>query len=333
MIPFFVTLIPVFFIVRQLGWIDTYQGLVVPGLTSAYGIFLMRQFIITLPDELIDAARIDGASELRIFGASSCPWSNRRWRPWAHSAFIGAWNNFLWPLLVLNSRELMTLPLGINSMKSLYADNTNLLMAGTAVAVIPMLDRLHLLAALLHPGHRSHRLERIKPPCSSDLIKAKTKVICWISGIRHYASRPHQREPLPDAGLARSQLPPRLCPGRGRRRARGRLHPLPDVRQVPYFLQGMDPAAKPGSRLSASIRITAGAASARRSSKPSSTSCAPRAVRSLTSRLMCPTTLCPASTSSAYPDTIRFLQRAHRFRDAVSRHQHGQRPDGLPHPG
>ncbi|MCY3834715.1 MAG: carbohydrate ABC transporter permease [Chloroflexi bacterium] len=139
MIPFFVTLIPVFFIVRQLGWIDTYQGLVAPGLTSAYGIFLMRQFIITLPDELIDAARIDGASELRIFWRIIVPLVKPALATLGTFAFIGAWNNFLWPLLVLNSRELMTLPLGINSMKSLYADNTNLLMAGTAVAVIPML--------------------------------------------------------------------------------------------------------------------------------------------------------------------------------------------------
>lgn len=139
MIPFFVTLIPVFFIVRQLGWIDTYQGLVAPGLTSAYGIFLMRQFIITLPDELIDAARIDGASELRIFWRIIVPLVKPALATLGTFAFIGAWNNFLWPLLVLNSRELMTLPLGINSMRSLYADNTNLLMAGAAVAVIPML--------------------------------------------------------------------------------------------------------------------------------------------------------------------------------------------------
>ncbi len=139
MIPFFVTLIPVFFIVRQLGWIDTYQGLVVPGLTSAYGIFLMRQFIITLPDELIDAARIDGASELRIYWRIVLPLVKPALATLGTFSFIGSWNAFLWPLLVINSRELMTLPLGINSMKSLYADNTNLLMAGTAVAVIPML--------------------------------------------------------------------------------------------------------------------------------------------------------------------------------------------------
>lgn len=139
MIPFFVTLIPVFFIVRQLGWIDTYQGLVAPGLTSAYGIFLMRQFMVTVPDELLDAARIDGASEPMIFGRIVVPLVKPALATLGTFTFIGAWNNFLWPLLVLNSRELFTLPLGINSLRSLYADNTNLLMAGTAVAVLPML--------------------------------------------------------------------------------------------------------------------------------------------------------------------------------------------------
>ena len=139
MIPFFVTLIPVFFIVRQLGWIDTYQGLVIPGLTSAYGIFLMRQFMFTVPDELIDAARIDGASELTIYWRIVIPLVKPALATLGTFTFIGAWNNFLWPLLVLNSRELFTLPLGINSLRSLYADNTNLLMAGTAASVMPML--------------------------------------------------------------------------------------------------------------------------------------------------------------------------------------------------
>ena len=139
MIPFFVTLIPVFFIVRQLGWIDSYQGLVAPGLTSAYGIFLMRQFMVTVPDELIDAARIDGASEPMIYWRIVIPLVKPALATLGTFTFIGAWNNFLWPLLVLNSRELFTLPLGINSLRSLYADNTNLLMAGTAVAVVPML--------------------------------------------------------------------------------------------------------------------------------------------------------------------------------------------------
>jgi multiple sugar transport system permease protein len=139
MIPFFVTLIPVFFIVRQLGWIDSYQGLIIPGLTSAYGIFLMRQFMITVPDELIDAARIDGASEPIIYWRIVVPLVKPALATLGTFTFIGSWNNFLWPLLVVSSRELMTLPLGINSLRSLYADNTNLLMAGTAVSVLPML--------------------------------------------------------------------------------------------------------------------------------------------------------------------------------------------------
>jgi len=139
MIPFFVTLIPVFFIVRQLGWIDTYQGLVVPGLASAHGIFLTRQFMVTVPAELLDAARIDGASEPMIYWRIVIPLVQPALASLGTFTFIGSWNNVLWPLRVLNSRELFTLPLGINSLRSLYADNTNLLMAGTAVAVVPML--------------------------------------------------------------------------------------------------------------------------------------------------------------------------------------------------
>ena len=99
----------------------------------------MRQFILTLPDELIDAARIDGASELMIYWRIVVPLVKPALATLGTFTFIASWNNFLWPLLVLNSRELMTLPLGINSLRSLYADNTNLLMAGTAVAVVPML--------------------------------------------------------------------------------------------------------------------------------------------------------------------------------------------------
>ena len=141
MIPFFVTLIPVFFIVRQLGWIDTYQGLVIPGLTSAYGIFLMRQFIITIPDELIDAARIDGASEPVIYYRIILPLIRPALATQGTFNFIGSWNSFLWPLLIVNSRELMTVPLGLNSLRTFASEarNLDLLMAGTTLSVLPTL--------------------------------------------------------------------------------------------------------------------------------------------------------------------------------------------------
>jgi multiple sugar transport system permease protein len=141
MIPFFVTLIPVFYIIRQLGWIDTYQGVVVPGMISAYGIFLMRQFIYGVPDELLDAARIDGASEPRIYLTIIIPLTKPALATLGTFAFISSWNNFLWPLLVLNSRDLYTVPLGLNSLRTFAAEarNLDLLMAGTTLSVLPTL--------------------------------------------------------------------------------------------------------------------------------------------------------------------------------------------------
>jgi multiple sugar transport system permease protein len=141
MVPFFVTLIPVFFIVRQLGWINTYQGLIVPGIISAYGIFLMRQFISTLPDELLDAARIDGASEPRIFYSILMPLITPALATLGTFTFIGSWNNFLWPLLVASKRDLHTLPLGLNALRTFASEarNLDLLMAGTTLSILPAL--------------------------------------------------------------------------------------------------------------------------------------------------------------------------------------------------
>ena len=141
MIPFFITLIPVFYIIRQLQWIDTLQGVIVPSLTSAYGIFLMRQFIIGIPDELIDAARIDGAPEPVIYFRIILPLIGPAMATLGTFTFIGSWNSFLWPLLVLNQRDLFTVPLGLNTLRVFAGEarNLNLLMAGTTLSVLPAL--------------------------------------------------------------------------------------------------------------------------------------------------------------------------------------------------
>lgn len=141
MIPFFVTLIPVFYIVRQLGWINTYQGLIFPSITSAYGIFMMRQFMMSIPDELIDAARIDGAPEPMIYWRIVLPLTRPALATLGTFVFIGSWNAFLWPLLVINSRDLYTVPLGLNTLRTFAAEarNLNLLMSGTVLSVVPTL--------------------------------------------------------------------------------------------------------------------------------------------------------------------------------------------------
>ncbi len=141
MIPFFVILIPVFYIVKQLGWLNNYAGLILPSVVSAYGIFLMRQFILDIPDELLDAARIDGASEFRIYWQIILPLSGPALATLASFNFVTVWNAFLWPLLVVQSRDLFTVPLALNSLRTygMEAQFHHLQMAGTAVSIIPAL--------------------------------------------------------------------------------------------------------------------------------------------------------------------------------------------------
>lgn len=147
MIPFFVVLIPIFYIVRQLGWMDSYLGLIVPNIVTAFGIFLMRQYMLTLPDELLDAARIDGASELAIYWRIVLPLATPALGALAILAFVYHWNSFLWPLVVIRSAELATIPIGLNSLR-VYASSPeviNLQMAGAALAIIPVVAVFALL--------------------------------------------------------------------------------------------------------------------------------------------------------------------------------------------
>ncbi|MCL4543029.1 MAG: carbohydrate ABC transporter permease [Chloroflexi bacterium] len=139
MVPFFVLLIPLYFVVKTLGWLNTYQGLIMPNVVTAFGIFLMRQFILSLPDELLDSARIDGATEFRIYWQIVLPLLYPALAALGIFAFIYHWDSFLWPLLVIHSPSLYTVPIGLNSLRSFASSQQylNLLMAGTAVAVTP----------------------------------------------------------------------------------------------------------------------------------------------------------------------------------------------------
>lgn len=141
MIPFVVTIIPLFYIVKRLGWINSYAGLIFPVAISPYGIFLMRQFFLDLPDELLDAARVDGASEFRIYWQIVLPLSGPALATLGSFSFVAIWNSFLWPLLVVQSRDMFTVPLALNSLRTygLEPQLHHLQMAGTAISVIPAL--------------------------------------------------------------------------------------------------------------------------------------------------------------------------------------------------
>ncbi len=139
MIPFFVTLIPVFYLVSRLGWLNTYQGLIVPNIVTGFGIFLVRQYMLSLPDEVLDAARIDGAREFEIYWRIALPLSTPVLGALGILAFVYQWNNFLWPLVVARSSDMWTVPVGLNSLRvyASSADVINLQMAGAALAILP----------------------------------------------------------------------------------------------------------------------------------------------------------------------------------------------------
>jgi ABC-type glycerol-3-phosphate transport system permease component len=140
MVPGLVGLLPLFVIMSKLGWVDTYQAVIIPGVANAFGIFFMRQYIQEVPNELLDAALIDGASNFSIYRHIILPLVKPALVALAIMQFMGAWNQFLWPLMVLRSNEMYTIVLAV---AALPAANFNTpwgaIMAGTTVAVAPLI--------------------------------------------------------------------------------------------------------------------------------------------------------------------------------------------------
>ena len=139
MIPFNVIIVPLYVVIRNLGWINTPQALIVPFMISAFGGFLMRQFIGDIPDEYLDAARIDGAHEIGIYLRIIVPLAKPALSTLAILTFVDNWDSFLWPLIVLNSDTWKTLPLGLAQFLSDYGNLWNLLMAASVLATLPIL--------------------------------------------------------------------------------------------------------------------------------------------------------------------------------------------------
>jgi multiple sugar transport system permease protein len=140
MVPFQVIVIPLYIIVRHLGWINTYRGLIIPAALTGLGVFFMKQYIQTVSSEFIDAARIDGCSEFGIYRRIILPLSKPALASLGILTFLGSWNNLLWPLIVVNSERLKTLPLGLTKiMQSQYGVKYNILMSGAVIASLPMI--------------------------------------------------------------------------------------------------------------------------------------------------------------------------------------------------
>lgn len=140
LIPSQVTLIPLYVVFSKIGWIDTHLPLIVPQImVNAYGVFLIRQFMVSIPDSYMEAAKLDGAGYFRVYAKIMIPLCKPALVTLGMFTFTGNWNNFVGPLIYLNTEELFTLPLIINSFRSAYAVDWGLLMAGSTVAVIPLL--------------------------------------------------------------------------------------------------------------------------------------------------------------------------------------------------
>ncbi|HEX5418158.1 MAG TPA: carbohydrate ABC transporter permease [Chloroflexota bacterium] len=139
MVPGQVLLIPQFMIIRTLGWLNTYEALIVPGLASAYAVFLLRQFFLGLPAELEDAARIDGCSPLRILWQIVVPLSMPAIITLGIFTFLGSWNAFLWPLIVATGEEMFTVQLGLQMYRSAYSNQWPYIMAAASFITLPVL--------------------------------------------------------------------------------------------------------------------------------------------------------------------------------------------------
>jgi multiple sugar transport system permease protein len=138
-IPGQVAMLPLFLMLKSMGLVNTWAGVIVPGLAGVFGIFLVRQYARSLPDDLLDAARVDGAGEWRIFASIVLPLLRPIIATLAIFAFLGSWNDFMWPLIVLTDSSLHTLPVALASLSREHVQDAELMMAGSVVTIAPVL--------------------------------------------------------------------------------------------------------------------------------------------------------------------------------------------------
>jgi multiple sugar transport system permease protein len=138
-IPSQVAMLPLFLMLKQMGLINSYAGVLIPSAASIFGIFLVRQYALTIPDALLEAARLDGAGELRIFRSIVLPLLAPILVTLALFSFLGCWNDFMWPLIVLTDKEMYTLPVAIASLSNEHVQDNELMMAGSVLTIVPVL--------------------------------------------------------------------------------------------------------------------------------------------------------------------------------------------------
>jgi multiple sugar transport system permease protein len=154
-VPAQVVMLPLFLELRAIGLVNTLWGVMIPGLASVFGIFMVRQYALAIPDDLLDAARIDGASEFRIFWSIVMPVIRPILVTFAAFNFLSMWNDFLWPLIVLSDDSKYTLPVALANLVGEHVQDTELMMAGSVLTVLPVLlvflalQRVYIKGALM----------------------------------------------------------------------------------------------------------------------------------------------------------------------------------------
>ncbi len=138
-VPGQVTMLPLFLMLNRMGLVNTYWGILVPGIASVFGIFLIRQYAMALPDSLIEAARMDGASEFAIYWRIVLPLVRPILVTLGIFTFMGTWNDFLWPLIVMTDDRMYTLPVAVANLMGEHAQDAELMMAGSVLTVLPVL--------------------------------------------------------------------------------------------------------------------------------------------------------------------------------------------------
>jgi multiple sugar transport system permease protein len=157
MVPMQVLVVPLFIEMKALNLQDTYMALLAPSIASAFGVFLLKQAVEGVPRELDEAATIDGAGHLRIFATIIVPLIRPALATVAVFAFMGSWNSFLWPLVVIRSPEFMTLPLGLSTLHGQFTTEWDVVMAGSVFSIVPiaivyLLAQRHIIAGVAHSG-------------------------------------------------------------------------------------------------------------------------------------------------------------------------------------
>lgn len=138
-IPAQVTMLPLFLMLKSMGFINTYMAIIIPGLANIFGIFLIRQYCISIPDSLIEAARIDGASDFLIYRKIILPLLTPVLATLAIFTFLGTWNDFLWPLIVMTDDSMYTLPVALANLMLEHTKDPELMMAGSVVTILPVI--------------------------------------------------------------------------------------------------------------------------------------------------------------------------------------------------